>query len=151
MAPFALANAAAVFDTNEATFNSATSGMTLWLEGFETPFAAAPTVNFAGFSASINNASDLESLASEQSGAPPSTEGLRSARYYTLAPSDGGGGIIFTFIAPINVFSIDLIDPLDGSTANGEYLSLSNSNGDAQTFLTQVVTATLRELHADQE
>ena len=132
-AQFSLANATAVFYTNETTFNAATSGMTLSLEGFETPFATASTVNFDGLSATVNNASDLESLASEQGGAPPSTEGLRYARYYTLA--HGGGGITFTFTAPINVFSIDLIDPLDGA-GNGEYLSLSNSNGDMQTLLT---------------
>lgn len=60
------ANAAAVFYTDEATFNTATSGLALLTEGFETPFTSASTVNFSDLSISANNASNLESRASEE-------------------------------------------------------------------------------------
>ena len=63
-APLTLVNAAAVSYSNEANFIAATSGLTLSLEGFETPFVAAPTVHLGGFPISVNNATDLGSRAS---------------------------------------------------------------------------------------
>jgi hypothetical protein len=130
-----LANAAAVFYTDETTFNTAASGLTLSTEGFEAPFTTSASVNFPDLSITVNNASDLVSRASEEGGGPASTEGSRLARYYTLTPSAGGGGITISFGTSISAFSIDLIDPLDGAAIDA-YFSLSNSNGDSQTLLT---------------
>lgn len=126
---------AATFYTNEAEFNTATIGISLSVEGFETPFVSASLVDFTSFSIIANNVSDLESRASEEGGGHPSTEGLRLLQYSTLTPSAGGGGVTFSFGTPVNAFSIDIIDPLDGAAIDA-FLSLSNSTGDSQIFLT---------------
>src|SRR3989344_4602212 len=132
--PLSMANAAS-FYTNEADFNTATIGIPLSVEGFEAPFVSASIVDFTSFSITTNNVSDLESRASEQNGGHPSTEGSRLLQYSTLTPSAGGGGVTFSFDTPINAFSIDIIDPLDGAAIDA-FLSLSNSNGDSQILLT---------------
>ena len=84
--------AAAIFYTNEAVFNTDTSGLTLSLEGFETPFATAPAVDFGVFSINANNVSDLESLeGNDVDTSHPATEGVRLLQYVTLTPTAGGG------------------------------------------------------------
>ena len=126
-------HAVGVFYTDETAFNSATSGISLSLEGFETSFTTGSTVNFSNFSVSSNNASDLESkIGDSPDTSHPATEGLRLLQYSTTTQA---GGVTFNFSAPINAFSVDIIDPLDGA-AFDDYLSLSNSNGDSQVLLT---------------
>ena len=126
-------HAVGVFYTDEAAFNSTTSGMSLSLEGFETPFTTASTVNFSGLSITANNASDLESkIGDSPDTSHPATEGLRLLQYSTTTQA---GGVTFNFSVPINAFSVDIINPLDGAAFDA-YLSLSNSNGDSQVLFT---------------
>ncbi len=66
---------------------------------------------------------------SEEGGGPPATEGSRLARYFTGLPGTSGG-VTFTFDSPINAFSVDIIDALDGAVIEA-FLRLSNSNGDS--------------------
>lgn len=126
-------HAVGVFYTDETAFNSATSGISLSLEGFEASFTTGSTVNFPNFSVSSNNASDIESkIGDSPDTSHPSTEGLRLLQYSTTTQA---GGVTFNFNDPINAFSVDFFDPLDGA-AFDDYLSLSNSNGDSQVLLT---------------
>jgi hypothetical protein len=125
-------HAVGIFYTDEAAFNNVTSGMSLSLEGFETLFTTASTVNFPELSITANNVSDLESQIGEVDTSHPATEGVRILQYSTLTQA---GSITLNFSMPINAFSVDIIDPLDGAGIDA-FLSLSNSNGDSQVLLT---------------
>ena len=125
-------HAAAVFYTDETLFNSDSSGFILTTEGFETPFTAGPIVIFNDLTITANNVSDLESRFDGENGGFPSTEGTRLARYFTLTPGEGSGGITIDFFQPTLAFSIDLIDVDAISNGNLNFsLSVTTNFGDS--------------------
>ena len=102
------AAAVPMFFTDRAAFDAATGGG-LSFEGFETPFAPAPSVSFTGFTLSE---SDLFTPArsnifsfdiSGGTGLP--TEGSRWAGY---SQTDSGSISSFVFDSAINAFGVDL-------------------------------------------
>lgn len=124
------AHAAAVFFSDELSFQAALGGQSLNLESFETQFTDAPTVNFSGFSVTAGGGiPNILSLPGPASGALP-TDGDR-----TIGGIDfgfRGTGFTFEFDSPINAFGIDILGPLDVGPGT---LTLSTSNGDSQVLL----------------
>lgn len=91
--------------TSEAGFDSATSEISLTIEGFETPFAAANTLTFGDLAIGCANCS-----ASRSSSYP-------SAGVASLA-INGGQPLSFAFAAPVNAFGFSIRDFGTLSTTN---------------------------------
>lgn len=103
---------------SEAAFTSATDGIELTSEGFETPFAAANTLTFGNLTISCANCSAARSSSYPSAGAA------------SLA-INGGQPLSFAFASPVNAFGFSI---RDFGTLSTTSLSLT-VNGTTQSLL----------------
>ncbi|MEW8525454.1 MAG: VPLPA-CTERM sorting domain-containing protein [Candidatus Thiodiazotropha endolucinida] len=125
---------AAIFYTDEASFNAALGGINANIESFETPFTTATTVNFSTLSVTqLGGGSGIVSCPTSSlcGGALP-TDGSNTIGI--VDNNFNGNQLSFDFSSPINAFSIDVVAALD--FGGFSQFILSNDNGDSQTMFT---------------